>query len=357
MTLSGLTFIVTDDCNFNCSYCMQKKEKKSITNSTIDAAIDFFYPFLKGDTIRIGFYGGEPLLAYDRIEHAVRSLQERNRRENKKIEFLLTTNGSLLSDEMLDFFERTRFSLVLSFDGLAQDRGRKRSTLEQMARLVEKIRRRPGIAFEINSVFSPRTVAMLCGSLRFMIEPGGPDIRFNLDSTGEWQTNHLDTLSEQLRQLGDFLVRYYEKTGEIPVKNFRASRSAAGVFRCSGGSDHMAVTPAGDIWGCFLFHDYFKTRRDDPQYRDFFFGTLRDFTTSHKAIYPEIAANYADLSQDLFGGGKRDCFLCRVLEDCTVCPVNAAFSSGSLGKVSCTLCRLNTILKNARKRFQQRLRE
>jgi uncharacterized protein len=132
MEISNLTFIVTDDCNFNCSYCFQKKEKKTINNATIKTAVDFFYPFLKGnDHIYIGFYGGEPLLAYEKIKYATILLLEKNKAGNKKIKFSVTTNGSLLTDEILDFFNRHQFIVMLSFDGLAQDKGRKKGTLEQ----------------------------------------------------------------------------------------------------------------------------------------------------------------------------------------------------------------------------------
>ena len=55
MEISNFTFIVTDDCNFNCSYCMQKKEKKNMDNTTIRTAVDFFYSFLKSDKIYIMF--------------------------------------------------------------------------------------------------------------------------------------------------------------------------------------------------------------------------------------------------------------------------------------------------------------
>ncbi|UCH98073.1 MAG: 4Fe-4S cluster-binding domain-containing protein [Candidatus Aminicenantes bacterium] len=78
MEISNLTFIVTDNCNFNCSYCIQKKEKKTINinKTTIETAVDFFYPFFKDDgKVYIGFYRGEPLLAYEQIKHAIMLVQ------------------------------------------------------------------------------------------------------------------------------------------------------------------------------------------------------------------------------------------------------------------------------------------
>ncbi|MCP4153486.1 MAG: radical SAM protein [bacterium] len=361
MKLSNLTFILTADCNYKCSYCIQKKEKKTIAIDTIETAVEFFYPFFNSrENNHIAFYGGEPLLTIQQLKHAVLLLEEKNRQEPKPIEFSVTTNGSLLTGDMLDFFNSHNFRLVLSFDGLAQDVGRKKSTLEQMVGLIKRIQGYPGIHLEINSVFSPRTVHMLSASLRYMIEPGGPGITFNISSMQPWQPENLDILQQELEHLRVFLVRYYKKTGTIPVKNFQGNSAGSGIFTCGAGRGRMAVTPEGDLLGCALFYDYFKTCGDSSQYRDFCFGTLRDFTTNHKTTYPGIAANYAQLRQDYFQvqaavgkkGEDTHCFLCRDVEGCGVCPANAAYSSGSLGKISCRQCRLTKIQREAKRKFE-----
>ncbi|MCP4153093.1 MAG: radical SAM protein, partial [bacterium] len=239
MKISNLTFIVTDACNFNCAYCMQKKEQKTINNRVIEETVDFFYPyFQEKETIRVGFYGGEPLLAYRQIKYAVSRIQALNRQENKKIIFSLTTNGTLLTEEMLDYFEEKRFALTLSFDGLAQEIDRKKGTLEHMVRLVQEIRQHPGIDFEINSVFTPRTIGKFSAAIRFMIEPGGPGITFNLSTMEQWEQSHLEVLERELERLSDYLELYYRETGVIPVTNFRppaTGTTGPGIFRCGAG--------------------------------------------------------------------------------------------------------------------------
>jgi uncharacterized protein len=360
MVLSDLTFIVTGDCNFNCAYCPQIKEKKTIHRETIEKAVNFFYPFfLNGDRNSIAFYGGEPLLAYEQVKQAVLMVEELNKRENKKIEFAVTTNGSLLTDERLDFFHRHRFHLVLSFDGLAQDRGRKPGSLEHMVRTVERSRDYPGIRLEINSVFSPLTITDFSPSLRFMIEPEGPEITFNISTMEEWGPADLETLETELARCSDFLLQYYRETGKIPIKNFQAQASTAhsGSFRCSAGNRRLTVSPEGDLWGCFLFYDYFKSRPDSPQYDDYHLGTLAEFMADYEAIYPEISARHADLRQDFFQVEGNFCFLCQDVAGCGICPVNAAYSSGSLGQISCRHCRLSKIQSQARQHFHQKLQE
>jgi len=174
----------------------------------------------------------------------------------------------------------------------------------------------------------------------------------------EWGSSDQETLKKELAELTDFLVLYYKETGKVPVKNFQAPVAdpvpGNGISGCGAGSDHMTVAPDGDLWGCFLFHDYFKTREDSSQYQDYYFGTLTDFTVNYETRYPQIKANYTELRQDFFqveGGEGNFCFLCEDVESCSVCPVNAAYSTGTLGKVSCRHCGLVKIQRNARKHF------
>jgi sulfatase maturation enzyme AslB (radical SAM superfamily) len=359
MELTNLTFIVTDDCNFNCSYCLQKKEKKTINNTFIETAVDFFYPFLKEHS-HTSFYGGEPLLAFEKIKYTTRLIQEKNKKGNKRIEFSVTTNGSLLNQNMLDFFDRCQFNLTLSFDGLAQEKGRKKGSLAKMVQAMDRIREYPGINLEINSVFTPRTIPDLLESLRFMIERWNTEITLNISTMEEWSPSALDTLKKELDRLTDFLALFYKETGTMPVKNFKASVPGAdetvkGVFYCNAGKERMAVTPGGQLWGCFLFHDYFKTREDHPQYWDYYFGPLTDFTVNYKSRYPGILANYSELRQDFFQSEKEPCFLCEDVETCAVCPINAAYTSGAPGKIACSRCELMKIQRKAREKLRQKL--
>ncbi|MCU0289103.1 MAG: radical SAM protein, partial [Acidobacteria bacterium] len=352
MELTNLTFIVTDACNFNCTYCPQKKEKKNITGETIRAAVDFFYPFLSNrHEVYIGFYGGEPLLAFDQIKYAVRLLLEKNKQENKKMQFTLTTNGSLINEPVLKFFDKHHFALQLSFDGLAQEKSRQRGSLPQILEIIKQVRCYPGIAFEINSVFTPQTIGDLCDSMRFIIEQGGRDITFNLSSTGDWAPGELETLKKEMERLVDYLALYYKRTGCIPVKNFRPTVLKPGISRCGAGMDHMAVAPDGKVWGCFLFHDYFKTRENDPEYQEYSFGHLSNFTRDYKTSYPRLKANYSELRQDFYQVKGNGCFLCPELETCRVCPINAAYDTGSLGEISCQKCQLIKIEKNFKNLF------
>lgn len=118
---------VTKNCNMRCKYCVygghypkeyvHKDEK--INFEVIQSAINMFlssktnYP-----EMIVNFYGGEPLLEFQSIAKTVNILKEKN----KKIKVYITTNGTLLTDQIIDWFlENEQVYLYISFAGSEQN--------------------------------------------------------------------------------------------------------------------------------------------------------------------------------------------------------------------------------------------
>lgn len=358
MKLSNLTFIVTDSCNFDCTYCFQKKKKQNMEISTIDKAVHFFYPFLTEKT-DIVFYGGEPLLAFDAIQHIVSLLNEKNEKSSEKKEFVfsLTTNGSLITEEMLRYFDRFKFSIMLSFDGLTQDIARKPGSFAPLLKLVRRFKHFPGIDFSINSVFTPETVELLPESLRFVIEASeGAEVLLSLSTMEPWSPEARDKLEHQLTRLTDFLYSYYNENGTIPIPDFRPPKPGPKKgFVCTAGLTRMAVTPGEDIWGCYLFHDYLADKKESDDHGRYYFGNLDNFIENFETVYPQTLSNYKSLRQECFLSEEQFCFLCEEVGDCGVCPVNAAYSTHFVGKIPPWVCLINKIEKKIRDDFLEKI--
>ena len=134
-----LTFYLTEDCNYACSYCYQKKGKRSLKPKTLQKAIDFFSPYF-GDAPHINFYGGEPLLAFNSIEQVLKYLQNRVHPE-RPVTYSITTNGSLISREILSILDEFRFRILLSFDGYSQDVTRKNHSFRSIVKTMRTFAR------------------------------------------------------------------------------------------------------------------------------------------------------------------------------------------------------------------------
>ena len=133
-SLGQLTLQVTQRCNLRCKYCIYSEDlncnqrshsQNTMTFETAKKAIDF-YRLHSIDTNRavIGFYGGEPLLAFPLIKDVVAYAKEVF--VGKEIAFDMTTNATLLTDEVIDFLLENEFLLTFSIDGpqRVQDKNR-----------------------------------------------------------------------------------------------------------------------------------------------------------------------------------------------------------------------------------------
>lgn len=73
----------------------------------------------ESESLHLGFYGGEPLLEIELIKKCVDYIQKNV--EGKRITFGITTNGTLLTGEVLQFLYDNDFSITISLDGPKED--------------------------------------------------------------------------------------------------------------------------------------------------------------------------------------------------------------------------------------------
>lgn len=114
------TICLTHDCNLNCVYCYQTHDSNMrMTFATAKTCIDWIFSNVPDDmcSIEIGFIGGEPLLEFDLIKRIVEYTNSRVQTENYI--FYATTNGTLLTSEMKEWFVSHKHCCVLglSLDG------------------------------------------------------------------------------------------------------------------------------------------------------------------------------------------------------------------------------------------------
>jgi len=239
---------------------------------------------------------------------------------------------------------------------LAQEVLRKKASFNKTVSIIEELLNCPNINLEVNSVFAPTTVDYLSESIKFVMDLGVLNIHFSLSMMKPWNQPSLLKFENEMTKLVKILVNNYKRKGNIPVSNFR-EESNKGIFYCAAGKDRLAITPDEEIWGCFLFPDYFKGKENSPEYQKFYFGPLDKFIENHKSIYPRILSNYARLSMDNFSTSRLECFLCPELENCAVCPINAAFSGNPLGEIPSYMCKIQKIKIKEKEKFRREIQK
>lgn len=119
-----IVFETTDFCNLNCSYCslgdlysFSKPKKRNINFEKAKHLLEYIYGIKpKGETLGIGFFGGEPLVNGEFVINIVNEAKLLNREGKVNLLFYITTNAVLL-DRYLDFLVENKFNILISLDG------------------------------------------------------------------------------------------------------------------------------------------------------------------------------------------------------------------------------------------------
>lgn len=122
-----IVFEMTEYCNMKCEYCVYGENYNPLNrfNSKLESTTikKFLTTFLKKTDkrfrnlkkLRVGFYGGEPLLCFNVIRSVVEYFSKRNQED--LIEWDMTTNATLLNKGIIDFLVKHKFRLLISLDG------------------------------------------------------------------------------------------------------------------------------------------------------------------------------------------------------------------------------------------------
>ena len=112
----NLTITTTLKCNARCAYCYEKGvEKADIIEGAEQNIVDIIKKFSDKDEVEIVWFGGEPLMNTDFIDKLCFNLRKENIRYNS----FIITNGSLITDEMVeDKFDEWKIkSVQITLDG------------------------------------------------------------------------------------------------------------------------------------------------------------------------------------------------------------------------------------------------
>jgi uncharacterized protein len=111
-------------CNYSCDYCSQKFVERQPETSKKD--IDSFMEKLEAlhfdedVRLRVEFWGGEPLVYWKTLKPLAEAIAEKFSHWKTKPQFSIITNGSILTDEIIDWLMMMDFAIGISHDGPGQ---------------------------------------------------------------------------------------------------------------------------------------------------------------------------------------------------------------------------------------------
>lgn len=246
---------VTQDCNLSCKYCYEKKKRKRYMSlEEADTVIAFILKYQTDKTNQVNFHGGEPLLNWNVIEYIVKQINHSPLKKGR-FRFSFTTNGILLTDEVLYFVKGNDVLISVSIDGKPKTHNKNRvdRTGKDTYYMVEKCLRRldkSRMNYEIRMTYNAETISELACNAIFLLENFNCScLRWAPDYFDcGWNEEKVQIFIKQYRSIMEYQKRIRkelaEKIAVFNIDNFNK------LGRCCGGITEMNIDTGGGLYPC-----------------------------------------------------------------------------------------------------------
>ena len=201
--------LITNKCNLACPYCFECLQPKRMS---LDMAKDIL-SFLHSDSDSAGFtfFGGEPCLEWDKV---ICPMVEYANSLDKKTRFSMTTNGTLLNKERVDYLIENNISFLLSMDGSpdTQNINRPLKNGKGSYNLLENvlpyiIERRP--MQQVRGTVSGNSVANLFNDIMWFEQLGVKRLVLLPNLLEEWSEELKSIFTEQIMQYEEYIIKFF----------------------------------------------------------------------------------------------------------------------------------------------------
>jgi len=275
--VKSLCLHIAHDCNLRCKYCFADTGdfthgRKLMSFETGKAAIDFLMKKSgKIQNLEIDFFGGEPMLNFGVVKQLVEYGRETEKKFNKNIRFTLTTNGTMLDDDSIEFINEHISNVVLSADGRKNVNDKMRyyvdgsGTYDVILPNYKKLIENRDKDYYIRGTYTRANLDFAADVLHFADE-GFDQISVEpvvLDNNDELSLREEDLpiLFAEYEKLALEMIERHKNGQDFNFFHFMIDLDAGPCLykRCKGcgsGSEYVAITPEGDIYPCHQFVGY-----------------------------------------------------------------------------------------------------
>jgi len=293
--LSNYILEISQDCPLFCTYCVYSGDyqyyrphgSKGMSLQTAQKAIDFFYNQTQSPLrnerkprLMISFYGGESLLLFDIVMNSVAYAKKHRNVERVSLQFSLSTNGVLLTPEVVKTLVENQIAVAISLDGPESEHDRfrvfknGRGSFSKIMENVTHIKREYPNYYE-NSVSFIATlhpfhdlkkIEEFFLSHETLFKP--EKVRVNdLKTASLTNTEWLEAREELLMQKKTKLKKdrwFYKKIFCEPIENAIGEKETKFLSTmknftrsCFPGSERLLIDPDGNFHICEKINRYF----------------------------------------------------------------------------------------------------
>ena len=263
-------------CNLRCKYCFADEgeyngHKGKMSLETAKKAIDYVVKRSgPRKNIEIDLFGGEPTMMMDTIKEIIAYARENEAKWNKRIRFTMTTNATLLTDEMMDYMDKELENIILSIDGRKEvnDKVRIRfdvkGSYDQILPNIKKMvaKRDKNKAHTVRGTFTRENLDFY-EDVKMMVDEGFREISIEPVVLEDGhplalRKEDLPKIFESYDKLYDELVQKKAEGKEFNFYHFKVDLNGGPcvykrISGCGAGFEYVAITPQGEVYPCHQF--------------------------------------------------------------------------------------------------------
>lgn len=254
-----LVLVLTHQCDLACTYCYTgQKDERAMSLEVGRRAIERALLAVPAQgTLRLGLFGGEPLLAWERGRALVAHARDLARARGLRVVTSITTNGTHLDERTLDELLALEVELSVSMDGLPAvhdaarpTRGGRPSSTTALAAIARLVAR--DVPFRVVSVVRPDSVEQVAAGTRFLADHGVRAVVHSLDHAASWSPADAPRLRRAVRDLRLLWVERFPDLELAWLEGKATLLLEPSLQRpvCGMGASEIAVAPSGRLYPC-----------------------------------------------------------------------------------------------------------
>lgn len=265
-SISSVTWFITSKCNLGCKYCFTAFDsgfpREDSSLEVGKAAIDFLLLNTNSQNAGFSFFGGEPLLKFNLLKEVVEYGRERAKLCRRNINFGITTNGTMLADDIIVWLKENRLNIVYSMDGLPHEDNQRNFlsgmpsgavALENAKKLLDA-----GLRPVIRWTVVPGQLANLYSDLKALVEMGFEIIAPEPVYEVEWTDDDKALYEAELRKVAKYYLQRLRDGRTLSIKPIDDAFRMFAVeekqkSRCGTATGGVGIDMAGKLYPCHRF--------------------------------------------------------------------------------------------------------